>query len=93
MVDWETLQHHPDATPGQCRIYRTSDVFFDPGRAGFPLAEYRKVEERLVRLPRQGPADEEPTRTDPLFTNELRVDSRLLRDFPLRTTNTPLKTN
>ena len=32
VVDWEILQHHPDATPGQCRIHRTSDVFFDPGK-------------------------------------------------------------
>ena len=51
MVDWEHLQSHPNATPGQCRIHRTSDVFYDAGKTEFPLAQYRKVEERLVKLP------------------------------------------
>ncbi len=54
VVDWEALQYHPDATPGQCRIHRTSDVLFDLDSIEYPLAEYRKMEERVVKLPRKG---------------------------------------
>ena len=52
VVDWEILQQHPDATPGQCRIHRVSDIFCDVAKFEFPLAEYRKIEERVVKLPR-----------------------------------------
>ena len=44
VADWETFRHHPDATPGQCRIHRTSAVFWDPTKVEFPLAEFRTVE-------------------------------------------------
>ena len=53
VVDWEHLQSHPNATPGQCRIHRTSDVFYNAGSIEFPLAQYRKMEERMVQLPRE----------------------------------------
>ena len=36
VVDWEKLQSSPDATPGQCRIHRTTTIVnHDPGRVEF----------------------------------------------------------
>ena len=43
VVDWDTLQHHPNATPGQCRIHRVPEVFYDWANLDFPLADYRKI--------------------------------------------------
>ena len=52
VVDWEKLQSNPDATPGQCRRHRTSTIVnHDPGKAEFPLANYRAMQERLVKIP------------------------------------------
>ena len=51
VVDWEPLQNNPNATPGQSRIHRTSDVSWDPSVCEFALSECRKLEERMVKLP------------------------------------------
>ena len=48
VVDFEKLQSDPDASPGQCRLHRTAEVYWDPSNLQFPLQEYRTVQESTV---------------------------------------------
>ena len=60
-MDWETLQYYPDAKPGQCRIHRVPEVFCDLANLEYPLAEYRKIEQKMVRVPRDAVPKEKDT--------------------------------
>ena len=58
----ETLQYHTYAKPGQCRIHRVSEMCCDFANLEYPLAEYRTIEKKMVRVPRDSvPKDKDAT--------------------------------
>ena len=55
--DWDAFRSHPNATQGQAINHRESEVFVGLAALEFPLAEYRRIEERMVHTMREHMCD------------------------------------
>jgi len=60
VVEFEALRYSPDLPPSSCKVHRTSEVVnFKPTALHFPLADYRRLEEKTVLV--DPPAPEKQT--------------------------------